>query len=67
MEEKTLTIPSISCVHCVMTVKRELEELEGVILVEGNEDTKEINIRWDDPAALVKITDILEVIGFPAE
>lgn len=67
MEEKTVHVPAISCRHCVMTVKREIEELEGVISVEGNKETKEISVRWEAPATLVQITDILMVIGFPAE
>lgn len=67
MEEKTVHVPAISCHHCVLTVKREIEELEGVISVDGNKETKEISIRWEAPATLVQITDILMVIGFPAE
>ncbi|MEE9556671.1 MAG: heavy-metal-associated domain-containing protein [Candidatus Adiutricales bacterium] len=67
MEEKTVHVPAISCRHCVLTVKREIEELEGVISVDGNKETKEISVRWEAPATLVQITDILMVIGFPAE
>ncbi len=67
MEERTVHVPSISCSHCVLTVKREIEELEGVLLVEGDEETKDVSVRWEAPASLVQITDILKVIGFPAE
>lgn len=67
MEEKTVHVPAISCRHCVLTVKREIEELEGVISVDGNKETKEISVRWEAPATLAQITDILMVIGFPAE
>ncbi len=67
MEEKTVHVPAILCRHCVLTVKREIEELEGVISVDGNKETKEISVRWEAPATLVQITDILMVIGFPAE
>ena len=67
MEEKTVHVPAISCRHCDLTVKREIEELEGVISVDGNKETKEISVRWEAPATLVQITDILMVIGFPAE
>lgn len=67
MEEKTVHVPAISCRHCVLTVKREIEELEGVISVEGNKETKKISVRWEAPATLAQITDILMVIGFPAE
>lgn len=67
MEERTVHVPSISCSHCVLTIKREIEELEGVFLVDGNEETKEISVRWEAPATLAQITDILMVIGFPTK
>ena len=67
MEERTVRVPAISCSHCVLTIKREIEELEGVFLVDGNEETKEISVRWEAPATLVQITDILMVIGFPTK
>ncbi len=67
MEERTVHVPSISCSHCVLTVKREIEELEGVLLVKGDKETKDISVRWEAPASLIQITDILKVIGFPAE
>ena len=40
MEEKTVYIPAISCGHCVMTIKREVEDLEGIQSVEADEKTK---------------------------
>jgi copper chaperone CopZ len=39
VEEKTVQIPSISCGHCLMTIKREVAELEGVKSVEGDHQT----------------------------
>jgi len=36
MESKTFSIPSISCGHCVMSIKNELNEIQGVSNVEGN-------------------------------
>lgn len=50
MAEKTVRIPSISCGHCVMTIKREIGALEGVTSVEGDENTKMVTIRWENPA-----------------
>ncbi|MBW1998532.1 MAG: heavy-metal-associated domain-containing protein [Deltaproteobacteria bacterium] len=47
METKTLSVPNISCGHCVMTIKRELEELEGISRVEGDSDKKKITITWE--------------------
>ena len=38
MEKHTFLIPSISCGHCVMTIKNELSELAGVKSVDTLED-----------------------------
>ncbi|MFO7598674.1 MAG: heavy-metal-associated domain-containing protein, partial [Candidatus Desulfacyla sp.] len=36
METTKLSIPNISCGHCVMAIKRELGELKGIAGVEGD-------------------------------
>ena len=66
MEKTKLNIPNISCGHCVMTIKRELSELQGVKGVEGKPDTKEIEVIWESPASLEKIKDTLREINYPA-
>jgi copper chaperone CopZ len=66
MEKANLSIPNISCGHCVMTIKRELAEMKGVIRVEGDPDSKQINVEWEDPASLEKIKSTLEEIHYPA-
>ena len=67
METAKLSIPNISCSHCVMTIKRELGEVEGVKAVEGNPDTKEIEVQWEAPATLDKIKETLKEINYPAQ
>jgi copper chaperone CopZ len=59
MGKATLTIPAISCSHCVMTVKRELGEIEGVESVEGNVETREITVQWSAPATMEMIKSTL--------
>ncbi len=66
METKTLSIPNISCGHCVMTIKKELGEVEGVSKVEGDPESKSITLEWDAPATLGKIKDTLREINYPA-
>jgi len=66
MEKITFSIPSISCEHCVMTIKRELEEIQGIIEVEGNATTKNITVQWDSPVTVEKIKAILKDINYPA-
>ena len=66
MEKTTLSIPTISCNHCIMTIQRELQEIEGVGSVEGNSETKEITVDWDIPATVDTIKETLKEINYPA-
>ena len=66
MEQKTLSIPNISCGHCVMSIKKELSEMKGVSKVEGDPESKSITLEWDTPATLEKIKDTLKEINYPA-
>lgn len=67
MESKTFSIPNISCGHCVMTIKNELSEIEGVSNVEGDPESKKATVEYDAPATLEKIKSTLEEINYPAE
>jgi copper chaperone CopZ len=65
MESKTLSIPNISCGHCVMSIKNELGEIEGVTKVEGDPVNKRVTLEWDAPATLDKIKETLKEINYP--
>ena len=67
MPEKTVHIPSIMCGHCVMTIKRELSEIEGVVSVEGSADTKMVTVAWEDPAGWDTVKEVLDDIGYSPE
>jgi copper chaperone len=67
MEKTTLSIPKISCGHCVMAIKRELGEMSGIKSVEGDPGNKMITVEWDNPASLEKIKATLKEINYPAE
>ena len=67
MEKQTLTIPNISCGHCVMSIKNELGELEGVAGVDGDPGRKTVTVSWDTPATLDKIKAVLQEINYPAQ
>jgi len=66
MEKKTFSIPNISCGHCVMAIKNELSELEGVKSVEGDPESKSIEVEWDAPITEDKIKASLKEINYPA-
>ncbi|MEJ2098556.1 MAG: heavy-metal-associated domain-containing protein [Desulfobacterales bacterium] len=66
MEKKTFSIPSISCGHCVNAIKSELSELEGVSKVEGNVESKLVDVEWESPATEETIKGKLTEINYPA-
>ena len=65
MEKRTFSIANISCGHCVMSIKNELGELEGVRAVEGSPAEKLITVEWVAPTTLQQIKDTLAEINYP--
>ena len=66
MAKKTFSIPSISCGHCVNSIKTELNELDGVSAVEGDIEGKRVEVEWDTPATEDSIKNKLAEINYPA-
>ena len=66
MKSQTFSIKNISCGHCVATIQRELKELDGVVAVNGDPQTKTISVEWDVPATRTEIETTLSEIGYPA-
>jgi len=68
METKTVTVPNISCGHCVMTIEREVAEIDGVKSVKGEKETKHVTISWDpDATDWVVIENTMKEINYPPE
>ena len=67
MEKQTFIVPNISCGHCVMSIKGELNEIDGVKSVEGDPDTKSITVEWESPTSANTIKERLKEINYPAE
>ena len=67
MEKQTLIIPNISCGHCVMSIKGELNEIDGVKSVEGDPDSKSITVEWESTTSANAIKEKLKEINYPAE
>ena len=67
MEKQTFIVPNISCGHCVMSIKGELNEIDGVKSVEGDPDSKSITVEWESPTSLDAIKERLKEINYPAE
>jgi copper chaperone len=67
MEKKTFDVPNISCNHCVMTIKNELSEQDGVASVTGDAGKKNITVEWNPPVTEDQIRNILKEINYPAD
>ena len=66
MIKEVLSIPNISCGHCVMSIKNELAEIDGIVTVEGDPENRQISVEWEAPADLESIKDTLKEINYPA-
>jgi copper chaperone CopZ len=66
MEKQTLSIPNITCGHCVMSIKNELNELTGVTRVVGDPDSKRVTVEWEPPATIEEIKKSLKEMNYPA-
>ncbi len=65
MDERSFTVPNISCGHCTATIQREIGELEGVTSVDADPASKRVTVRWQSPATWDKIEALLVEIEFP--
>ena len=66
MTTKTVTVPNISCHHCVMTIQREVGELNGVAEVKAEEESKHVTVSWDPNATdWTEIEALLTEIDYP--
>lgn len=66
METKTVTVPNISCGHCVTTIQREVGELEGVSDVKAEQESRSVTISWDpDATDWVVIESTMREINYP--
>ena len=68
MATRTFKVPNISCGHCVMTIERDVGELEGVTAVKAREASQWVTVEWNEPpASWDTIQALLEEINYPPE
>ena len=66
MTTKTVSVPNITCGHCVMTIEREVAEVAGVSAVKAEKETRQVTISWDpDTTDWVVIENTMKEINFP--
>ena len=67
METKTLSVPNISCQHCVMTIKRETGFVDGAEFLSGDVEAKSATFRLQSAGALGALKAALADAGYPVE
>ncbi len=67
MTTVTYSIPNISCMHCVHTIKTEVSDLAGVKSVEADANSKRATITFDAPATEEAIKALLAEIDYPVK
>ena len=65
METIKLNVPNISCMHCTMSIKKALLELDGVEDVEATLDTKQVTVEFSPPATRESIIEVSTEINYP--
>ncbi len=66
MEQITLSIPNISCNHCVMTIKRESSFVDGANFVSGDIEAKTATFNVESDKVLAALKETLAEAGYPA-
>ena len=61
----TFFVPNISCGHCVRTITTELSEVNGVLSVRADQETKKVEVEFNSPASEEKIKVLLALIDYP--
>ena len=65
MSQVKYDIPTISCGHCVNSIQTEVGKLAGVSGVWADQETRSVEIEYDDPANEESIKALLESINYP--
>jgi len=61
------SVPNISCMHCVHTIQTEVSDMEGVLSVKADQNTKAVEIVFDAPASEEAIKALMAKINYPVE
>jgi copper chaperone len=65
VQETILSVPDISCEHCVNAINGALRGLPGVETVNTDIPTKTVHLRYDpNQVTMVKVEEVLDDIGY---
>lgn len=65
VQETVLSVPDISCEHCVRAINGALKDLPGIEKVETDIPTKTVHLRYDPTKiSLDKVETVLDDVGY---
>lgn len=67
MKQIKYEVPGISCGHCVNSIQTEVSKAPGVHGVWADQETKSVEIEFDDPATEESIKSLLQSINYPVK
>ncbi len=67
MNKVTYTVPNISCMHCIHTIKNEIGDVPGVKTVAADLNTKLVTVEYDTPATPEQLEATFEEINYPVK
>ncbi len=67
IEHITLSVPDVSCAHCVASVDEALSGIDGVSTVTTDLGSKEVAVSFDPThVSIDRLTAALDEAGYPA-
>jgi copper chaperone len=65
VQETVLSVPDISCEHCVRAINGALKDLPGIEKVDTDIPTKTVHLRYDPTkVSLDKVEAVLDDVGY---
>ncbi len=61
-----LSVPNISCHHCIKAITTELMDIEGIRDISADAGKKEMLVTYESPATEAVILTTLQQINYPA-
>ena len=65
MPQTTLFAPDVTCDHCIATIQKAVDTVEGARFVQGDPDTKSFVVDVERGAVVDTIADVLAAEGYP--
>ena len=68
VQETVLSVPDVSCEHCVRAINGALKDLPGIEKVDTDIPTKTVQLRYDPTKiSLDKVEAVLDDVGYVVE